>query len=132
MENYGYKPSGDFEPSLQAAISRMRSGQARQRGQLAEATRRVRTSGVRFLPAETLERGFADAEAGLYGDFAQHDAQERVNDRRRQEDFQFEREMMERGGDLQKTIARRKLQGQLWGTGIGLVGGAAHSALDYY
>lgn len=132
MEDYGYKPSGDFEPSLQAAIARMRAGQARQRGSLAEATRNVRTSGVRFLPAETLERGFADAEAGLYSDFAQHDAQERINDRRRQEDFRFDREMGERSSDALKTAARRKLQGQLWGTGIGLVGGAARSSMGFY
>lgn len=119
-DNYGYAPSRDFEPALQAAIARMRSGQARQRGALAEATRNVRTSGVRFIPQETLERGFADAEAGLYGDFALNQAQETIADRRRQEDFQFAREALQRQADSQKTLARRMLQGQLIGSGINL------------
>lgn len=134
MEDYGYKPSSDFEPSLQAAIARMRAGQARQRGQLAQsiASKGVRTSGVGLIPAQDLERGFSEAEAGLTGDFARHDAQERINDRRRQEDFQFDREMLERSGELQRTIARRQLQGELWGAGAGLVGGAARAALKKY
>lgn len=127
-----YKPSGDFAPAFQAAVARARAGQARQRGSLAEATRNVRTSGVRFIPRETLERGFSEADAGLVGDFSLRDAEEKITDRRRQEDFQFQREMGERESDLSRTIARRQLQGDLWGAGIGLAGGAARSLLRKY
>ena len=118
---FGYKAAGEYEPALQAAIARARMGQARQRGQLAEATRRVRTSGVRFIPQETLERGFAESEAGLIGDFAQADVKDRIEDRRIAAERQFQRELFERGGDLQRALSRRQQQAALIGGGLGAI-----------
>lgn len=124
-----YNPTADYDTAFQQAISRMRAGQARQRGALAQATSGVRTSGVRFIPQETLERGFSEAEQGLVGDFAENQANTGIQDRRRREDEAFQLRVMREGGDLQQAIERRRAQNQLR---AGLIGGGSSAIASYY
>ncbi|MBI5597636.1 MAG: hypothetical protein HY928_16225 [Elusimicrobia bacterium] len=124
--DFGYSPTDDYSAPIQSALARLRSGQARQRNVLAEATRRVRTSGARFIPAETLERGFSEAEAGVYGDFALDQARTGIEDRRREEDFQRQLQLMDRSQSLQDALARRQgsdsLKSSLISGGLGALG----------
>jgi hypothetical protein len=123
-ENYGFQGSGEFAPAFEAAMRRLQGGYARQKGDLAQAvaSRGVRTSGVSFIPQETVERGQSEAQAGLIGDFALRQANEGIEDRRLSEGRAFQERMMERGYNLQDALQRRlankQLEGQLIAGGI--------------
>lgn len=126
-----YKPTQDYDEAFQSAVSRMRAGQARQRGQLAQsiASKGVRTSGVGLIPAQDLERGFSEAEAGLTGDFALEQGRAKVDDRRRDEDFSRELQLLERQGSLQDALERRRGLNSLRS---GLVSGGIGAISSYY
>lgn len=110
-----YNPTGEYTPAYEAIKRRLQGDFARQRSQLAQsvATRGVRTSGVSFIPEETLGRGQAEAEAGVLGDFALRNVQDKVEDRRLAEDRAHELNMLERGSALQDAIQRRLNRNQL-------------------
>jgi len=111
--NLGFEAEGEFAPAFEAGVRRLRAGGARRRSGLAQATSGVRTSGVRFIPQETLERGEAEAEAGLIGDFAINQAQENIADRRARENFERRQSLLTQGFDLQSSLANRLGRGQL-------------------
>ena len=127
-DEYGYNPGGEYAPAYEAALSRLRAGVARQRSDLAQAvaSRGVRTSGVSFIPQETLERGAAEAEAGLIGDFSLRNAQDNIEDRRISQEqafrLKYAGEMANLQDSLQRRLSGNQLKGQLIGAGIGAVG----------
>lgn len=132
-DRFGFEPGGEFAPAFEAAQRRLRGAGARRRAELARATSGVRTSGVRFIPQETLERGEQEAQAGLTGEFALRQAGENIQDRRLQEAFQrrlqLSRMGMEHERDVSRTAGRRAFQRRLVGGGIGaglgIIGGLA-------
>lgn len=124
---YGYQPNGDYAVPVAAAIARMRSGQAKQRSDLAQsiAAKGLRTSGVGLLPQKTLEAGFSDAEAGLVGDFANRQIENSITDRRLAEERQFAREQQQRELDAQASAGRqgflRDVIGRAVSGGVGIL-----------
>lgn len=125
--NYGFTAGGEFAPAFEAAQAAQRAGQTRQRSSLARAiaARGVRTSGVGTIPQASLAADFASQDAGLVGDFALNQAREGITDRRSAEDFQRRLQLLDRQGDLQRTLARRQMQGQILGGGLGAIGSIA-------
>ncbi len=118
---------GEFAQPAGAVLSSLRRRRAGERAQLARATGRVRTSGVRFIPQRTLEAGAESRELGFLGNVGLQSALERIRDRRLREQRVFQREEGERGfrrsTDLARTLGRRQLQSQLIaGVGGGLIG----------
>jgi len=131
---YGFEAGGEFAPAFEAAQRRLRGGGARRRADLTRATSRVRTSGARFIPQETLERGESEAEAGLIGEFGLRQAGENIQDRRLKEAFERRRQLMREGGEMQQALARRMSQGQLQASlisgGLGAIGNIAGGYLE--
>lgn len=123
---FGFEAGGEFAPAFEAAQRRLQASGARQRSTLARATSRVRTSGARFIPAETLERGQAEAQAGLIGRFAERQAEEGILDRRLREAFERRRQLLREGGLAAESLARRlsggRLRGQIIAGGLGAIG----------
>lgn len=119
-----YEPSADFNTAYEAANKRLMANFAQQRGQQnqAIASRGVATSGVASIPGEQLDRAQSEAQAGLIGGLAQSQAQNTIEDRRLKERMDFERSVAENQINAQNTIARRQMQGQLIGGGIGAIG----------
>lgn len=125
----GLEEFGEFRGPLQASLRALRGRRAEERVNLARATSRVRTSGVRFIPQRTLEAGAAAREEGVVSRFGLQSALARIRDRRILEQRRFEREQAERRfgrfAGLSRTLARRQLQSQLFAGGLGAIGGIA-------
>ena len=123
----GLEDFGEFRRPLQASLRALRGRRAEERQNLARATSRVRTSGVRFIPQRTLEAGAAAREEGVVSRFGLQSALERIRDRRLNEQRRFERQQAERGfgrlSGLSRTLARRQLQSQLIGGAGSALGG---------
>ena len=128
-EDYGYKALGEYEPAYLAAKRRMEGDQARQRAGLAQQTSNVRTSGVRYIPQETLERGQAEANAGLVGQFAQAQADRAAGRQDTERGFELQSALDIRRAEMQDAMNRRMAKSQLTGQIIGGVAGAAGSWL---
>ena len=132
-DRFGFEPGGEFAPAFEAAQRRLRGAGARRRTELARATSGVRTSGVRFIPGETLERGEQEAQAGLTGEFALRQAGENIQDRRLQEAFQRRMQLAQMGmtheSELSRSMGRRAFQRQIAsgavGGGLGAIGALA-------
>ena len=83
------------------------------------------------LAQEPIERIGAEQEAGLIKDYSLQNALSNIQDRRLEADRAFQRSLAREGwdrqNDLQRTLARKNLQGQLIGGaisgGLGAVGG---------
>jgi len=131
-DDYGYKALGEFEPAYMAARRRLSGEQARQRSALGQqvASSGMRTSGMRYIPQETLERGQAEAEAGLIGKFAgaQAEAAERRGEMERQ--FELESALDIRRREAQEAMQRRLANQQMIGQIIGGAVGATGSVLS--
>ena len=125
-EDYGYKALGEYEPAFRAAQRKLQGGFARQRQQLAGQTANVRTSGVRYIPQETLERGQSEAEAGLIGDFAQAQADRAANRQDVERQFELQSALDIRRQEAQDAInrklAKQQMIGQIIGGGLGATG----------
>ncbi len=118
-----FEELGEFRRPLQAGLRGLRARRTAERANLARATSRVRTSGVRFIPQRTLEAGAAGREEALVGQFGLRSALERIRDRRLRESRAFQREQFGRFAGLQRTLGRRQLQGQLIAGGGAALGG---------
>lgn len=125
---YGYQSSPDYAPAYGALQRRITASFSGQRANLNNelASRGVGTSGVSAIPSSALDSAQAGQEAGAAGHFAEAQANTAIEDRRRAEEFDRQKQLMQYGSDIQNAMQRRlaqsQLQGQLIGGGIGAVG----------
>ena len=130
--------TGNYGRIYEAGLARLRRSEARQRGRATQAAGRagVATSGVSLIPQEAIGQSALEAETALGGEVAGMAEQERLGERR----FQQQMEMLDKEYSLREAAERRAasrrkgaLGRQLIATGIGgLTAGAGGALAEKY